>query len=776
MTIKDPCTGKKSIHINKTEIESRTTSADPGTTKLFAKVANITGSSVLACRCITASNNPDICGIDLSAGYPPLQPQNLKCVQKGENGNVTCSWEKGRETRLSTSWELWVRTIAPNGAVEVRSIPGNGSANFSVSQPQAQYFVWINESNSLGSVVSKLLSFSLSDIAMPLPPVIRELECSARRCALHWDRRQGPLLMQIRHRETQGNWTTRQFTANSNSTWDITDLQPFTEYEVQARCKRIPERGIWSDWSVSLTTWTDEEVPLKKLDIWYSKTLSQSQSGSFNIFWKEPGKSEAGGRIMGYKLEVDDELKGNNTQYLSYSSACWEITCTRCTVTLSVYNSKGHSPPASMTLPLLEDPALAPQNIRWEKHSDSSIAISWRQPATAEVVKGYLVEWYPANRKQQGFMWKRVHQKITAHNQLKTVIRENIQPTECYQGGVYALYERKIGKKSFTGVSTVDAVPTQGPILTTVKAEDGRVTLTWTAIPWEHQRGCLKKYTIYLERTRDKNIQIFGLMAPYKTNHSISPDLQPGEKYNLSMTGWTSAGEGQRSSTWPFFYPHQADQQIALVLAFGICTFIVCLVFMSLCHIPSVRQRVSSCCFCLMPDIIPDPANSKWAKECVGAKGEVILDHQLYLGDSSLSEEPLTVEVQEFQKSWTSQDPCRMSPPSVDTDDLHLLLQPSRSPQAISPLYQGQLTCSYIKSFSHESDSSEQTQESRSTDVTVDYISSHGMLGDGGDTAAEDECLEDFFPCPQSPFLDALFPCGGKLTLDAVKIDCSFLD
>uniref|UniRef100_A0A0E9WCR6 Uncharacterized protein n=1 Tax=Anguilla anguilla TaxID=7936 RepID=A0A0E9WCR6_ANGAN len=53
-----------------------------------------------------------------------------------------------------------------------------------------------------------------------------------------------------------------------------------------------------------------------------------------------------------------------------------------------------------------------------------------------------------------------------------------------------------------------------------------------------------------------------------------------------------------------------------------------------------------------------------------------------------------------------------------------------------------------------------------------------GLLADSSEVEAENDCLGDmnFFPCPQSPFLEPMFQCGGKLTLDAVKIDCSFLD
>ncbi|KAJ8376218.1 hypothetical protein SKAU_G00067980 [Synaphobranchus kaupii] len=779
MSSKDPCPGKKSIHINRREVNSRT---DHNASTSSVYVTNITEKKAFTCKCTIPSKYPGVCGIDIRAGYPPHAAQNLTCIQKGESGNVSCSWKKGRETHLpTTSEELWVRTLTPNGSAKVSSIPGSGSVTFSISESQALYSVWVMETNELGSVISSSLNFSLSDIVRPLPPDINEVDCSSRHCLLHWDRGPDPLLMQVQYRAVQENWITHNFTANGNRTWSIKDLEPFTLFKVRARSKLMPV-SQWSEWSTVRTIRTDEEVPLKKLDIWYTEESLQSQNTSLTVLWKasisifvslqqELSKSEAGGRTLGYRVEVHGLQQGSTEVYTTNSSAGWPITCTRCNVTLSTYNSKGSSPPAWLTLPLQTDQlAFAPQNVVCKPPSNSSIAISWQKPATAVPVSGYVVEWYPARRWKQGLRWKRIH-----GDQLHTVITENIRPGESYQGAVYALYDRMTaGKANFLDVFSLELAPTQGPT-PTVNVEGGRVTVTWTHLPWEHRRGCLKSYTIYLERTKDRAIQKYGPIDPSLTSYSDFSGLHPGEKYNLSMTGSTTAGEGYRGRTTVFFYPRQEDQLVFFIVLFASCTFFLFfLVVMSLCQISSVRHSVSTWCFCLTLDI-PDPANSKWAKECAAIKGQVMLDCQLNLSDSSGNEEPHTLDIEEFQK------PCALANPELSrtfpgggTTDLCLLLQPNHSPSQAPPPYEGQLTCSYLKSFSHESDSSEQTQESKSTDVTVDYISSHGLLDDGSEVEADGDL--NFFPYPQSPFLNPMFPCGGKLTLDAVKIDCSFLD
>lgn len=143
---------------------------------------------------------------------------------------------------------------------------------------------------------------------------------------------------------------------------------------------------------------------------------------------------------------------------------------------------------------------------------------------------------------------------------------------------------------------------------------------------------------------------------------------------------------------------------------------------------------------------------------------------QLQLSNTSITEEeeePILVDVEELPK----QNSDVSKPTNVSSQ---LLPQISLSPETkpATPLYP--LT-TYIKSFSHDSDSSDHTQTSLDTNTTVDYISSHGMgsMEEEEDQEEEEQFAEmlGFFPT-HNVFTEPL-SFGGKLTLDAVKIDCS---
>ncbi len=145
---------------------------------------------------------------------------------------------------------------------------------------------------------------------------------------------------------------------------------------------------------------------------------------------------------------------------------------------------------------------------------------------------------------------------------------------------------------------------------------------------------------------------------------------------------------------------------------------------------------------------------------------------QLQLGDSSGAEEeePILVDVEELPQSSSDIPPTDMTsqlPP-------HNSLSPFTEPDTIiSPL------TTYIKSFSHDSDCSDQTQTSLDTNTTVDYISSHGMgIMDEEDQEEDEEDNEVEFAemlgfLPSHNIVLGTPGFGGKLTLDAVKIDCN---
>ena len=138
------------------------------------------------------------------------------------------------------------------------------------------------------------------------------------------------------------------------------------------------------------------------------------------------------------------------------------------------------------------------------------------------------------------------------------------------------------------------------------------------------------------------------------------------------------------------------------------------------------------------------------------------------MSEEEEEDEPSTIEVEELQVESSSRSS------STDVSSV-LLLQPQASLSPTTEPAEGQpyLHTSYIKSYSHESDCSDYTHNSR--DTTVDYMSSHrsGIEEEHNEEDDEEDGMDvmGFFPS-DSPFLGSVV-CGGKLTLDGIKINCS---
>uniref|UniRef100_A0A3Q1GX05 Interleukin 12 receptor, beta 2a n=1 Tax=Acanthochromis polyacanthus TaxID=80966 RepID=A0A3Q1GX05_9TELE len=729
------------------------THKDVNSTTISVDVVNITKSRTYSCRCECFSQL-DPCGLDILAGYPPDLPKNFKCtyeVQKNESGVLVCTWNRGWDTYLGTRSKLRVRTVTGNHTDGPHSVSSTGteslSASFALSRSVQLISVWVEVNNSLGFVKSSISNYSLSDIAMPLAPGLYLQECLSRKCLIEVKEPVETQHVQIQYTADQQTWTSSlNSVVQMNSSWSVSSLEPYRLYYFRARSKF--STGIWSEWSANISSWTQEEAPAEELDVWF--TEPESDSTSTTVYWKEPNMSVSRGKIIGYKVGVGrPNLRAYN---ISADARSFSVpSCADCEVTVWARNSKGLSPPARVTTRRTKVKPTADVSVSTGNYS---ITISWRKAETAPLPAGYVVEWYPEGRQLQELRWVKLDK-----NENQTVI-SGIKAFECYEAAVYVFYnENSVSQTRFKGVATLESAPAAGPVVKD-KVEGNEVKITWTELHWSQRRGCISTYSIYLEDSSGhrKTYSVASQERTY-TIKGLSPGL-----YSVSMSASTSTGEGPTGEKVKFFIDQEAHSSLLLVC--GILSVIV-LFLVCLCQSSAVKQRFFEFFQCFMLDVVPDPANSKWAKEYTQDKDKMsLMPQQSNSSASTEEEEPILVDVEELpkQSSAVSMQTNVSSPLPPQTD-----LNPGTDPATL--LYP--LT-TYIKSFSHDSDSSDQTQTSLDTNSTVDYISSHGPgnLGEEDEEEEEEEFADmNFFPS-HNIFLDSL-EFGGKLTLDAVKIDCS---
>ncbi|KAM3620479.1 uncharacterized protein V6R79_024118 [Siganus canaliculatus] len=740
-------------------------SQEYNTTTIYFKVANITEDRTYSCRCFSPLLDP--CGLDIFAGYPPDQPKNLSCIYQvtsDQIGVVTCTWNRGKETCLRDQKNgslLWVKAVTGNLTLEPKTYKnlskGTHPPRASITVPSSVQLisVWVQVQNQLGSAKSITTNYRLRDIAMPSAPELVQPDCSSRECILRVKQSVQTQHVEIQYRaETEQTWTSHLNTdvqMASEEGHSICFLEPYRLYHFRARSKF--STGLWSEWSANVSSWTQEEAPAIAMDVWYSETSADFTS--LRVYWKEVNVSVARGKITAYVARVYSQTSGLVCSVnISTDARTYVVQfCADCTVTMWACNSKGMSPPARIATRHIQAKSLDGLHVT---ANNLSASISWTKAETAPPNAAVVLEWYPKGHKLEELNWL----KLGSEDHHITIT--GIKPFECYEGAVYVVYnETSVGKTSFAGLATLESAPAAGP-LPQETVEGNKVKVAWAELHSDTRKGCLTNYTIYLENGSGLQNSYY---VPASERWFIIKDLPPSV-YSLWMTASTAKGEGPAGQRIKFFIQQEPQLSLLLVCLF---LFLITSCVLCLCQSSAVKQRFWVFFQCLMLHDVPDPANSKWAKECTQEQGKINL-HMQPGGPSATEEEeePILVDVEELPK------PTGTSHKTPDVSS-RLLPQISQGPLTEPATLLYPLT-TYIKSFSHDSDSSDHTQTSLDTNTTAGYISSQGNMEEYQEEEEEEEEfveMLDFFPS-HNIFMDSL-QIGGKLTLDAVKIDCNDL-
>uniref|UniRef100_A0A8C8YQI5 Interleukin-12 receptor subunit beta-2 n=1 Tax=Prolemur simus TaxID=1328070 RepID=A0A8C8YQI5_PROSS len=364
------------------------------------------GTTLFVCKlsCIN-SDEIRICGAEISVGVAPEQPRNVSCIQKGEQGTVACTWDRGRDTHLYTEYAL--QLSGPKNLNWQKQCKDyycdhlDLGINLTPESPESIFTAKVTATNSLGSSPSFPSTFTVLDIVRPLPPWDVRIEfqnASASRCSLQWRDEGRVLLNRLRYRPRNSKAWNMVTVTNAKGRHDLLDLKPFTEYEFQISSKLHLYKGSWSDWSESLRTQTPEEEPTGMLDVWYMKQHIDYNRQQISLFWKNLSVSEARGRILHYRVTLQ-EVTGGKAPFQNitgHTSWTWVVPRTgNWAVAVSAANSKGSSPPTRINITnLCGAGLLAPRQVSADSGGVDNIVVTWQPPRKApSAVQEYVVEW-----------------------------------------------------------------------------------------------------------------------------------------------------------------------------------------------------------------------------------------------------------------------------------------------------------------------------------------------------------------------------------------------
>ncbi|XP_011850378.1 PREDICTED: interleukin-12 receptor subunit beta-2 isoform X2 [Mandrillus leucophaeus] len=382
------------------------------------------GTTLFVCKlaCINSDEIP-ICGAEILVGVAPEQPQNLSCIQKGEQGTVTCTWERGQDTHLYTEYTL--QLSGPKNLTWQKQCKDHYcdyldfGINLTPESPESNFTAKVTAVNSLGSSSSFPSTFTFLDIVRPLPPwdirIKFQKASSVSRCTLYWRDEGLVLLNRLRYRPSNSRHWNMVNVTEARGRHDLLDLKPFTEYEFQISSKLHLYKGSWSDWSETLRAQTPEEEPTGMLDVWYMKRHIDYSRQQISLFWKNLSVSEARGKILHYQVTLQELTGGKVMTQNITGHTSWTTVISRTgnwAVAVSAANSKGSSLPTRINIMnLCEAGLLAPHQVSANSESMDSILVTWQPPRKdLSAVQEYVVEWrqlHPGDDTQIPLNWLR---------------------------------------------------------------------------------------------------------------------------------------------------------------------------------------------------------------------------------------------------------------------------------------------------------------------------------------------------------------------------------
>uniref|UniRef100_A0A8C2NTU0 Interleukin-12 receptor subunit beta-2 n=1 Tax=Capra hircus TaxID=9925 RepID=A0A8C2NTU0_CAPHI len=417
------------------------------------------GTTLFVCKLAYRSRKEiRICGAEISVGVVPEQPRNLSCIQKGEHGTVTCTWDRGRDTHLYTAYTL--QLDGPKNLTWQKQCNDHYcdhldlGINLTPESLESSYTVKVTAINSLGSASSFPSSFTLLDIVRPLPPWdvrIKFVNASVNRCTLLWSDEGLVLLNRLRYRPINSRSWNMVNATNAKGRYDLLDLKPFTEYEFQISSKLHLYKGSWSDWSESLRIQTPEEEPIGMLDVWYMRQHIDHNRQQISLFWKNLSLSEARGKILHYQVTLQEVAGGEITLQNITEDTSWTWVIPRTgtwAVAVSAANSKGSSLPTRINITdLCGAELLAPQQVFAKSEGMDKLMVMWTPPEkAAAAVQKYVVEWrelHPGGGMQPplGWFWSPPYRLSALISEIPYRLSPNSHPIDSLQPRVtYVLW------------------------------------------------------------------------------------------------------------------------------------------------------------------------------------------------------------------------------------------------------------------------------------------------------------------------------------------------
>ncbi|XP_040216680.1 interleukin-12 receptor subunit beta-2-like [Rana temporaria] len=576
MFSKDPCRGRGQF-VFEVNDNYRKPDWQNGTSSTM-QLLGVTGHHHIICYLDCVRKNI-IYETNLKVGYPPDRPSNISCSLGELSSEMTCTWDRGQETDLSTSYDVHVVSLQTEASyVENKK---DGSVRIAVNRTRDDVFsIQITARNQLNYSVSDVVLVRVSDIVVPITPIIRKIRLlqSAFNISIRWRNQTSERLSfcEVHYKTpTDPSWKMIGQTGSTNKSFVINKIP--TAVSLRVRCREEIGNSYWSDWSAPLQV--PPSAPEGTPNVWrILRSEYPNGTQEVSIFIMKDNDEIPQRTILGYEVF-----------YLDIENRTTLRTCTvseeEC-VTLvpkgvkmlfvSAFNSYGTSPNSNVYTQEESD-LPRPGNLTattWPIH------VQWQSPPSrGHSLLWYVLQWNPDNcdGKHRNVSWQKLSKDRT-----HLLLNDTISAEQRVRILLYAVYSSGVSLPSI-----VEFKPESGPDSITVeKILPNTLLIQWLEVPVCKRRGLITTYTL--------NVTEWSSSIQYTYNSEARrftfEDYNPDRRYSVCISASTKTGQGPDSCA--FIEPDKRLQNYFEPLL-GTCLVAITLTTLALVLL-MIRKRIKS--------------------------------------------------------------------------------------------------------------------------------------------------------------------------------------
>ncbi|XP_034629499.1 receptor-type tyrosine-protein phosphatase delta isoform X33 [Trachemys scripta elegans] len=390
--------------------------------------------------------------------------------------------------------------------------------------------------------------------ALPKPPGTPVVtESTATSITLTWDSGNPEPVSYyiIQHKPKNSEELYKEIDGVATTRYSVAGLSPYSEYEFRVVAVNNIGRGPPSE---PVSTRTSEQAPSSAPRSVQARMLS---STTILVQWEEP--EEPNGQIQGYRVYYTMDPTQHVNSWMKHNVADSHITTIGNLVPQKTYSVKvlaftsvGDGP-LSTDIQVITQTGVPgqPLNFKAEPESETSILLSWTPPRS-DTISSYELVYKDGDQGEE----QRVSIEPTTSYRL-----QSLKPNSLYYFRLAARSPQGLGASTAEiSARTMQSIPSGPPRKVEVEAVNSTsVKVSWRSPVPNKQHGQIRGYQVHYVRMENgepkgqpmlKDVMLSDAQWEYDDtaeHEMIISGLQPETTYSLTVTAYTTKGDGARS-------------------------------------------------------------------------------------------------------------------------------------------------------------------------------------------------------------------------------------